>query len=137
MLYPFAYALYRKLDLRPVIVGASIGATVLAVILIAFASVWMRDAQARYDAALNPAPKLINPALPDSELLARGAELLAVCGWQERPGWNLLREALPRLRDETLFNAARSGWESSLAPCPLDWTDGQRWDFVNALRATS
>lgn len=135
ILYPSAYALYKRLDLSPAAVTVSVSAVVLTIVVGVIGFALLDDANARYEATLNPPPKLINPQLPDAESLGRGQVLFesACAEWPGMRELNTLVERLPRSRDEELYGAVQDGWRGLPACSTL--TDAETWDVVNALRA--
>jgi copper transport protein len=135
--YPSARRLYERLDLSPAAVTVAVGSAVATVFFVLLGLVLVAHTQAQYDATLNPPPQVVNSVLPDTESLARGADLYAAhcSGWANQADLEALIERLPRARDDELFAAVRDGWRG-LPPCePL--SDVERWDTVNYLRTLS
>jgi copper transport protein len=104
------------------------------------------EASAQTDRLRNPPPQIVNPILPDSESLARGAAAYAqhcLACHGERGEGNGARAAefarMPRIRtfvesrrDEALFNAIQRG----IGAMPAVPLPGQTaWDVVNFLRS--
>lgn len=132
--YPLARRVYRRLDLRPAVVVVALGVIFMTALFSIIGVVVVQNAQAQYEATVNPPPKRINPALPDAASLARGAALYArACSWDGAPDYSALVERLPRTRDEELFAAVGDGWRG-LPACAGPLSDAERWDVVNYLR---
>jgi putative copper export protein len=135
VLYPSGQRLYRRLDLRPTTLAVAGGGIAFTIFFVFLGIYMVQDTQARYEAAINPPPSIINPNLPDQASLERGqaAFKTACAGWEDSAALNALRERLPRLRDDELFNLVQNGG-SSLRACDKTLTDAQRWDVVNFVR---
>ncbi len=138
LLYPPAHSLYKRLDLRPAAVTIAVSAVVLTAALSMVGFTMLGEAQARYEATLNPPPTLVNTRLPDADSLRRGARLFAeaCAGWGGTRELDALIERLPRTRDETLYAAVRDGG-NGLPPCADSLDDEQRWDIVNYVRSAA
>jgi copper transport protein len=124
----------RQLDLNPATITIAILAVVGTALLSALGFAVIANSQAQYEAAINPAPRVVNPVLPDAASIERGRALYAA----QCPAWqtaNLkpLIERLPRTRDEELYFALRDGWRD-IPACDAALGDDQRWDVVNAIR---
>lgn len=126
---------YHWLDWNPASVAAAGAALAVTVGLILLGYIVVQRGQAEYEATINPPPKLVNPIVPDADSLAQGESLFAAsCAWRsQRREMNLLRERLPRLRDEEIFALTQEGWQG-LPPCDSSLRDEQRWHIVNYLR---
>lgn len=132
--YPLARRVYRRLDLRPAVVTVALGVIFMTALFSIIGVVVVQNAQAQYEATVNPPPKRINPTLPDAASLARGAALYArACPWDSLADHRALVERLPRTRDEELFAAVSDGWRG-LPACAAPLDEGERWDIVNFLR---
>jgi copper transport protein len=134
VLYPWGQRLYHRLDLRPTTVAVA-GGSVAFTIFFVFLGIYMiQDTQARYEATISPPPSIVNPTLPDEASLERGQMFFATaCAtWDGSTALNRLRERLPRLRDDELYNVVQNGG-SNLPACNR-LSDNQRWDVVNYVR---
>lgn len=104
------------------------------------------EASAQTDRLRNPPPQIVNPVLPDSESIARGAAAYAqncsACHGERGEG-NGVRAAeftrMPRIRalvesrrDEALFNVIQRGI-GAMPAVPLP--EQTAWDIVNYLRS--
>jgi putative copper export protein/methionine-rich copper-binding protein CopC len=130
--YPSARRGYQRLDLRPAVVTAAVGATLATLFLSVMGFAVIQSTQEQYNAVLNPPPKVVNIALPDAASLERGHALYeqACSRWVGVP--DLKDLLVPRTRDDMLFAAVRDGWRGLPACASLD--DAQRWDVVNYIR---
>jgi copper transport protein len=135
VLFPWGQRLYRRLDLRPATVAVAGGGVAFTIFFVFLGIYMIQDTQARYQATINPPPSMVNPTLPDEASLERGQTAFTVaCGsWDGSAALNGLRERLPRLRDDELYNLVQNGG-SNLRACDKALTDSQRWDVVNYVR---
>ncbi len=136
--YPQLQAGYRRLNLTSASATIVLMAAVGAVVTLAVGYVYLQDLQRQSALERNPPPQIVNPTLPDAASLARGAVLYTehCAAWEQYPDTlRELRERLPRTRDETLFAYTRDGWRE-LPACAGELSDLERWDIVNAVRAS-
>ncbi len=128
---------YRRLDLRPATVTVALVALLVMVGILVGTALSIQSSEAQYEAAANPTPQVVNPALPDVESLAHGAQVYetACAAWSAQPNevQNLARR-MPDLRDEALYTLIESGWRA-LPACQAGLSEAQRWDLVNYLRS--
>jgi copper transport protein len=135
VLFPWWQQLYHRLDLRPTTVAVAGGGVAFTIFFVFLGVYMIQDTQARYEAAINPTPNILNPTLPNQASLERGQTAFATAcsGWEGSAALNALRERLPRLRDDELYNLVQNGG-SNLRACDKALTDSQRWDVVNYVR---
>lgn len=134
--YPAARGLYHQLDLRPASLMVAAGVTVLTAVALVVGFILIQETRQRYEESLNPPPQIVNSVLPTQASLDRGETLYEqrCIGWQANArDFAALRSALPRLRDEGLYQATLNGWRG-LPPCEGEMSLFQRWDVVNFLR---
>ncbi|MBZ0294279.1 MAG: cytochrome c, partial [Anaerolineae bacterium] len=139
LILPLLRRLYCWLDWRPSSIAAGGSAVVATILFIVLAVVMGQQSELDYARTINPAPKIVNNILPDSQSLARGQALYTEScpNWQEsRRDWALLAERIDRLRDEELYAITENGWQD-LPPCDDTLDTDQRWDIVNYLRTLS
>jgi copper transport protein len=130
VVYPFAYRFFRRLDLSPASVTIAAGFSIATILFVVVGVFMIQNAQAQYDATLNPPPQVVNTVLPDEASLGRGQAL-----YETRcVGWDDVTALVDRrTRDEAIFAAVADGWRT-LPACDGVLSDEQRWDVVNFLR---
>ncbi|MBL8162198.1 MAG: CopD family protein [Anaerolineae bacterium] len=133
-LYPSARRLYQKLDLSPAAVTVAVGAVIATIFFSILGFALVENQRLQYEAAINPAPTVVNVVLPDAQSIERGAALFTqhCIGWAGQPLRAML-ERLPRTRDDAVYTVVAEG-NTTLPACNLTLDAAQRWDIVNYLR---
>ncbi len=133
ILYPAARRLYGRLDLRPATLVAALGLLAMSAIVIIGGILVIEDNLRRYEATLNPPPRIVNPTLPTSASIERGrVQFNTSCPWTDTEDYANLQARLSVERDEWLYRAVEAGWRA-LPPCAT-MDELSRWDVVNYLR---
>jgi mono/diheme cytochrome c family protein len=136
----------RRIHFTPEIAFIFVALLIVTILFSIGGAFVISEASAQTDRLRNPPPQIVNPILPDSESLARGAAAYAqhcsACHGQRGEG-NGARAAefarMPRIRtivearrDEALFNAIQRGI-GAMPAVPLP--EPTAWDVVNFLRS--
>jgi copper transport protein len=136
----------RRVHFTPEIAFIFVALLIVTILLSIGGAFIISEASAQTDRLRNPPPQIVNPTLPDSDSLARGAAAYAqhcsACHGERGEG-NGARAAefarMPRIRtivearrDEALFNAMRRGI-GAMPAVPLP--EPTIWDIVNFLRS--
>jgi putative copper export protein/methionine-rich copper-binding protein CopC len=132
---PFARAYARKLDWSPAALAVA-GLALVGGVIVVVVGLWATAASSEaFARTVQPPPEIVNPALPDADSLARGAEAFeARCAaWVGARDFTELTRWLDRLGDQALYAALGEGWRALPACAPAD--EALHWDMVNHLRA--
>jgi len=135
VLHPGLLWLVRQMQWSLANVVLALGTIVVSAGLLLGSIQFIQVQLASTERQLNPPPQIVNPILPDSDSLRRGKALFneQCAAMQNADAFPDLRQRLPILRDEDLYQALESGWRAVPA-CENELTDSQRWDVVNYLR---